>query len=109
MRGMLAPQTHVCGRKTLLTHARKALLQKLLATQPDATRAEMGAKFDRPFGTSTMDLWLRRLGWTYKKTLHAAEQNRPEAAEKRAHWHEQQQVQTAARLVFVAESGRTPK
>jgi hypothetical protein len=29
--------------------------------QPDATPAELGARTDRPFGTSTMDLWLRRL------------------------------------------------
>jgi transposase len=64
-RGTLAPQTHRCGRKSLLTDARKTRLQQLLARQPDATLAELGAHFKRP--TSTMDLWLSRLGWSSKK------------------------------------------
>ena len=64
-RRTLEPQTHRCGRKTLLTGARKARLQRLLARQPDATLAELGAQLDRP--TSTIDLWLNRLGWSCKK------------------------------------------
>jgi transposase len=64
-RGTLEPQTHRCGRKSLLTEARKTRLQQLFARQPDATLAELGVQFDRP--TSTMDLWLSRLGWSCKK------------------------------------------
>ena len=66
-RGTVEPQTHLSGRKTLLTEERKKLLQELLAEQPDATLAELGAHMDRRFRTSTMDLWLRQLGWRYKK------------------------------------------
>lgn len=66
-RGTLKPQTHLCGRKTLLSAARKVRLEKLVADQPDATLAELGARLDRPFGTSTVDVWLRRLGLTCKK------------------------------------------
>jgi transposase len=66
-RGTLRPQTHLCGRNTLLTPERQARLQKLLSEKPDATLAELGAGMDRPFRTSTVDLWLRQLGWTYKK------------------------------------------
>src|SRR3972149_3126641 len=66
-RGTLEPQTHCCGRKTLLTEERKRRLRKLLSERPDATLAELGARMDRPFRTSTMDLWLRRLGWKFKK------------------------------------------
>lgn len=66
-RGTLRPQTHLAGRKTLLSAGRKARLQTLVAAQPDATLAELGAGMDRPFRSSTMDLWLRRLGLTYKK------------------------------------------
>jgi transposase len=66
-RGTFQPQTHLCGRKTLLTAERKTRLQTLVATQPDATLAELGTRMDRPFRTSTMDLWLRKLGLTYKK------------------------------------------
>ena len=66
-RGTLQPQTHLCGRNTLLTPERRARLQKLLSQKSDATLAELGASLDRPFPTSTVDLWLRQLGWTYKK------------------------------------------
>lgn len=66
-RGSLKPQTDRCGRKSLLTVERKALLQQILSEKPDATLAELGAQMDRPFGTSTVDLWLRQLGWNYKK------------------------------------------
>ena len=100
----------MCGRKTLLTAGRKARLQKLVAAQPDATLAELGARMDRRFGTSTVDLWLRKLGLTCKKrTPRAAEQDRPDVAEKRAHWHERLAVDSPARLVFVDESGANTK
>ena len=64
-RGTLEPQTHRCGRKTLLTARRRERLQRLVVRQPDATLAELGAHFKRP--TSTMDLWLTRLGLSCKK------------------------------------------
>ena len=64
-RGTLEPQTHRCGRKTLLTEPNKKRLLVLLDRRPDATLAELGSAFGRP--TSTMDLWLDRLGWSYKK------------------------------------------
>ena len=66
-RRTLEPQTHLCGRKTLLSEERTRRLQHLLSEQPDATLAELGARMDRSFRTSTMDLWLRRLGWKFKK------------------------------------------
>ncbi len=66
-RRTLEPQTHRCGRKTLLTAERKQRLERLLSEQPDATLAELGARLDRPFRTSTIDLWLGRLGWKFKK------------------------------------------
>jgi transposase len=66
-RRTLEPRTHWCGRKTLLTEERKRRLGQLLSEQPDATLAELGSRMDRPFRTSTIDLWLRRLGWNFKK------------------------------------------
>ena len=64
-RGTLVPQTQRCGRKTLLTPRRRERLHRLVAQHPDATLAELGAQFKRP--TSTMDLWLNRLGLSCKK------------------------------------------
>ncbi|MGB9485582.1 MAG: helix-turn-helix domain-containing protein [Terriglobia bacterium] len=68
-RRTLEPWTYLCGRKTLLSEERKQRLHQLLSQQPDATLAELGAGLDRPFRTSTVDLWLRRLGWKFKKKL----------------------------------------
>ena len=66
-RGTLEPQTRLCGRKTLLTARRKKRLQKLVSSKPDATLRELGERMDRSFRTSTIDLWLRRMGLSYKK------------------------------------------
>jgi transposase len=66
-RRTLEPRTYLCGRKTLLTAGRKQRLHQLLSAQSDATLAELGAGLDRPFRTSTIDLWLRGMGWRFKK------------------------------------------
>jgi transposase len=66
-RGTLEPQTHTCGRKTLFTPERRALLTNLVAAEPDATLAQLGNRMDRPFRTSTIDLWLQDLGLSFKK------------------------------------------
>jgi transposase len=76
-RRTLEPQTQRCGRKTLLTAERKQRLQQLLSEQPDATLAELGARLDRPFPTSTVDLWLRQLGWKFKKNSGRRRTNAP--------------------------------
>src|SRR5208337_2132505 len=49
-------------------------------------------------------------GWvgSLKKTLAAAEQERPDVAEKRARWHEELAAEPTAHLLFVDESGANP-
>ena len=79
-RGTLEPQTHQCGRKSLLTPTLQIRLQALVDQRPDVTLAELGAKFQRP--TSTMDLWLSRMGLSYKK--NAARQRAVAARRDRA-------------------------
>ncbi len=59
--------------------------------------------FKRP--TSTKKLWLDRLRLSYKKTLHASEQSRPDVIERRKAWQETLANLPAAKLVFVYESG----
>jgi transposase len=83
-RGTLQPQTHLCGRKTLLTAGREARLQTLVEGRPDATLAELGAGMDRPFRTSTMDLWLRKLGLTYKKNAARRRAKPPRRGRKKS-------------------------
>src|ERR1700722_19149149 len=56
VRRTLEPKTHRWGRKPLLTEERKQRLRELLAAHPDASLAELGARLDRPFRSSTIDL-----------------------------------------------------
>ena len=92
-RGTLEPQTHRCGRKSLLTEPRQERLLRLLARQPDATLAELGAQLERP--TSTIDLWLNRLGWSCKKN---AARRRAVAARR-----------GGAKKAMAAAAGRRPR
>jgi transposase len=67
-RGTLEPQTHLCGRTGFFTPERQGRLRHLVAEKPDATLAELCALMDRPVALSTMDLWLGRLGFSFKKS-----------------------------------------
>ena len=62
-RGTLAaPDPFVWTQHAAHARSAKQRLQELLSEQPDATLAELGARMDRPFRTSTIDLWLRQTG-----------------------------------------------
>lgn len=67
-RGTLEPQTHLCGRTGFFTVERQARLKQLVADKPDATLAELCQKMDRPVALSTMDVWVRKLGLSFKKS-----------------------------------------
>ena len=44
---------------------------------------------------------LAQLGLTHKKTIHAAEQERPDVAATRAEWRERQPELAAETLIFI--------
>jgi len=89
-----------------MTEQRKRRLQRLLSEQPDATLAELGARMDRPFRTSTIRFVAAATGLAvYKKTLFAARTKPARRAEKRARWHEPLAAEPVSKLVFVDESG----
>jgi transposase len=82
-RRTLESRTPWCGRKTLLTEERKQRVHQLLSERPDATLAELGTGLDRPFRTSTIDLWLQRLGWKFKKNSGRRRTRTPRRRRKR--------------------------
>jgi len=103
LRGTLEPQTHQCGRNTLLTPALQARLLAFLDKHPDATLGNWGRNSSTPPPPWTY-------GWTawgsvVKKTLHASDQSRPDVVELRKAWLEKLADLPAAKLVFVDESG----
>jgi transposase len=67
-RGTLEPQTHRCGRTGYFTAQRQEQLRQLLEEKPDATLAELCEKIDRPVAISTMDVWVGKLGFSFKKS-----------------------------------------
>lgn len=67
-RGTLEPQTHLCGRKGHFTPERQERLRQLLLAKPDATLAELCRQMDIDVAVSTMDVWTRQLGFTFKKS-----------------------------------------
>jgi hypothetical protein len=97
------------GHRKLLLAGHEALLRELTATRKGITLAEIrDALIERGIqpGSLTTIWWtLRRLGLTHKKTLHAAEQKRPDVAEHRRFWRVWQRYMDAASLVFIDETG----
>lgn len=67
-RSTLEPQTHQCGRTGYFTAERQEQLRKLLEEKPDSTLAELCEKIDQPVAISTMDVWVRKLGFSFKKS-----------------------------------------
>ncbi|NLG27373.1 MAG: IS630 family transposase [Chloroflexi bacterium] len=79
-------------------------LRELVAQQPDATTRELHERLGVHCSLSAVDMALRRAGLSFKKTLHAAEQDRPDVAQRRADWKTQQPGHDARRLIFIDET-----
>jgi len=88
-------------------------LQGLIDADCDITLAEMQGKLLEEHGLKAAigTLWkfLDRRGLTVKKTAHAAEQDRPDVAERREAWFENQPDLDPERLIFIDETGASTK
>jgi ABC-type hemin transport system ATPase subunit len=54
---------------------------------------------------SSVDRFIRSLGYSYKKTLRASEQERADVAVARLLWRDWQKTCDPARLIFLDETG----
>jgi transposase len=80
-------------------------LAELVRQQPDATCKELRDKLGVACVESAICMALQRLGLSFKKkTIHAAEQERPDVAQRRAAWKQQQPTLNAERLIFIDET-----
>ena len=89
--------------------AHRDFLLAVIEAAPDATIKELQRRLVEEKGVraSTGTIWtfLDRCGLTFKKkSLHAAEQDRPDVVERREDWFEAQLDLDPAKLVFVDES-----
>src|SRR5918911_1870487 len=74
-----------------------------VAERPDITLSELKAELkDRGVTVSVFAIWhfLRRQGVSFKKSLHASEQDRADVARRRQRWKQYQGKIDPRRLVF---------
>ena len=79
-------------------------LRELVDEQPDATIKELHERLSVNCTKSAVAQALRRMGLSFKKTLHASEQDRPDVAERRTQWKHDQPERDAQRLIFIDET-----
>lgn len=104
--GTLAPKPHGGGPSPALNQRDQERLLQLVREHNDATLKQL--KQLGGFTCSLATIWntLRRLGLTYKKkTLRAAERDRPDVQRKRRRFRKTVEQIKSKRLVFVDETG----
>jgi hypothetical protein len=86
---------------------------ELVAREPDLTLTEIVQRLLQDHRVRTadrsVDRFFKRHGLSFKKTLHATEQERPDVAAARQGWKTDQASLDAKRLVFVDETGTSTK
>jgi transposase len=87
--------------------AHEDLVRQLVAEQPDITLAEIGARLAKKkisVGKSSISRFLHHLKLRFKKSLRAAEQDRPDVAAARRALQRRQAGLDPRRLVFIDET-----
>ena len=95
------------GKRPFLLEEQRDWLLARLDEKPDLTlQALRGELRERGVAVSCDTLWrfLRREEFSFKKTLFAAEQDRPDIARRRLRWKKYQARIDPARLVFIDET-----
>jgi transposase len=101
------------GYKTFSLEPHSDLVKELLAEQPDRTLAELRdclAKEQVTVSQSAIFRFLHHINRTFKKkSVHAAEQDRPDVAAARRALRKRQKTLDPKKLVFIDETGATTK
>src|SRR6266581_5279484 len=96
------------GGKRSPLDAHKPWLLELVAAEPDLTLEEIRSRLRaRGIVVSASSVWrfCDRHGLTFKKSLHATEQDRDDVRTARANWKQQQQQLDPKKLIFIDETG----
>jgi len=102
--GVAAPLA--CGhRHAVYEGAALVRLDKLVQRHTDATLADLRALTSAKGSIMAVHRALNRLGYRYKKTLHASEQEREDVRVLRQQWRQALPKLDATRLVFIYEFG----
>ncbi len=97
------------GHRRPILEPHEALVGALLDVKAVISLVEIQAEMhqhDIMIGAaSTISCWRRRAGLMHKKSLRAAEQDRPDVTRERQHWRVWQRYMDPARFVFLDETG----
>lgn len=106
--GSLEPKPHGGGRSPAFDQDDLERLRQRVAERPDATLQELRQFLGMKGSLAAIGRALRKLDITRKKkSLHAAEQDRPEVQRKRRAFRREVKPIEPERLVFVDETGVT--
>jgi len=106
--GSLEPKPHGGGRSPAFDQDDLERLRQRVAERPDATLQELRQFMGMKGSLAAIGRALRKLDITRKKkSLHAAEQDRPEVQKKRRAFQRKVKPIEPERLVFVDETGVT--
>lgn len=101
------------GYKTFSLEPHTDLVKKLVAEQPDSTLAELQVRLAKEkvkVSQSGISRFLHHIKLTFKKkSLHAAEQDRPDVAAAREALQKEQSTLDPKKLVFIDETAATTK
>lgn len=104
--GSLAPKPPQLPDNHKLDDQDYEKLRQLIAAKPDLTLGELAAELGQKVSLSTVHRATRKLKLPLKKkSLHAAEQDRPDVKAKRDAWYEQFRELRMDQLVFIDEFG----
>jgi transposase len=93
------------GRKPALSAEQLARIAREIDGQPDVTPRELIDGLNLPVCVSALCRTVKnKLGYRFKKTRHAAEQNRADVKARREEWKTAQPAMNAGKLVFLDES-----
>ena len=95
------------GKKPFTLADEEAWIRARVAEKPDLTGRELLAELNqRGIDVSYYGVWhfLDHVGLSFKKSLHASEQDRADVARRRRQWRQHQNKVAAGRLIFIDET-----
>lgn len=111
--GCVAAKRQGGDRRSQRLEAYRDVIFAAIEAKVDVTLVELStflhARHGVRFAPSGVWRFLDRHGMTFKKTAHAAEQERPDVAARRAAWRQAQPDLAAEHLVLIDEAGATTK
>ncbi len=111
-RGEIRARPQGGDRRSGRIEAQAGFLLGQVDQRPDVTLAELQALlFERGVAVGIATVWrfFERRGLSFKKTAHAAEQDRPDVAARRLAWLTRQPDLDPCRLVFIDETEASTK